>query len=203
LHQRTLYLLRHGEIATPGILAGKTDVELSEHGLRQLWKSSETLPVISYCISSPLKRCQMFAVEYAAKNNINLQLDKKLKEMDFGDWDGRTYKDLWDIKSSKQQSSIGDFWQNPWDHSPPNGEAMDHFVQRVDRWWQQWLATAPQGNTLVVAHGGVIKHIIARLLNLPIPGTTHMSNIDIPYAGLVTITVYSDEQGKTWPKIVW
>ena len=203
MHQRTLYLLRHGEISTPGILAGKTDVALSENGLRQLWKSSQQLPEISYCISSPLQRCRLFASEYALHNNINLELDDKIKEMDFGDWDGRTYKDLWQIKSSKQQSSIGDFWQNPWEHSPPNGEAMIDFVKRVDTWWQQWLLEGDDGNILVVAHGGVIKHLIARVLNLPIPGTTHMSNIDIPYAKLVKVSVYTDEQGKAWPKIVW
>jgi alpha-ribazole phosphatase len=55
----------------------------------------------------------------------------------------------------------------------------------------------------VVAHGGVIKHLIARVLKLPIPGTAHMSNIDIPYAKLVKVTVYTDEQGEVWPKIVW
>ncbi|MFT5298727.1 MAG: alpha-ribazole phosphatase [Colwellia sp.] len=203
MHQRTIYLLRHGEIATPGILTGKTDVALSDNGLKSLWKTSQQLPEISYCISSPLQRCRLFAEEYATYNNIKLELDEKLKEMDFGDWDGRTYKDLWEIKSSKQQSSIGDFWQNPWDHTPPNGEAMDNFVQRVDTWWQQWLSSSSKGNTLVVAHGGVIKHLIARVLKLPIPGTAHMSNIDIPYAKLVKVTVYTDEQGEVWPKIVW
>jgi len=203
LHQRTLYLLRHGEIATPGILTGKTDVALSDKGLRELWKTSQQLPEMSYCISSPLQRCRMFATEYALKCNINLELDERLKEMDFGDWDGRAYTDLWEIKSSKLQSSIGGFWQNPWDHTPPNGETMDNFVQRVDTWWQNWLTIGPKGNTLVVAHGGVIKHLIARVLALPIPGTTHMSNIDIPYAKFVKVTVHTDEQGDDWPKIVW
>jgi alpha-ribazole phosphatase len=203
VHQHTLYLLRHGEIATPGILAGKTDMALSENGLQQLWKSSKQLPGISYCISSPLQRCQTFAKAYSLKNNIHLQLDNQLKEMDFGDWDGKKYEDLWKIKPMGKQPSIGDFWQDPWKNNPPNGEAMIDFVQRVDAWWQQWLVTAPHGNTLVVAHGGVIKHLIARILKLPIPGTTHMNHIDIPYAGLVKVEVYTDEQGKAWPRIVW
>ena len=203
MHQRTLYLLRHGEIATPGVLAGKTDVALSENGLRQLWKTSQQLSEISYCISSPLQRCQMFATEYSSKKNIRLQFDDKLKEMDFGDWDGKKYEDLWKIKPMGKQPSIGDFWQDPWKNNPPNGEAMIDFVQRVDAWWQQWLVTAPHGNTLVVAHGGVIKHLIARILKLPIPGTTHMSHIDIPYAGLVKVELYTDEQGRAWPRIVW
>ena len=203
MHQRTLYLLRHGEIVTPGILAGKTDVALSENGLRQLWKTSQQLPEISHCISSPLQRCKIFAIEYTSKKKIRLQLDDKLKEMDFGDWDGKKYECLWKIKPVSKQHSIGDFWQNPWENNPPNGEAMIDFVQRVDTWWQEWVLEGAEGNTLVISHGGVIKHLIARVLNLPIPGTTHMSNIDIPYATLVKISIYTDEQGKAWPKIVW
>lgn len=203
LHQRTLYLLRHGEIATPGILAGRTDVALSEKGQQQLWQTTKQLPDIAHCLSSPLQRCQKFAAEFSNKNNIALQIIENLQEMNFGDWDGKQYQYLWDISKNEAQPSIGDFWQNPWQNTPPNGEAMDDFVRRVDLWWQYWLADSPLGNTLVVAHGGVIKHLIARVLNMPIPGTAHMSHIDVSYAGLVKITVYTDEQGKSWPKIVW
>ncbi len=203
LQQRILYLLRHGEISTPGILAGKTDVALSENGYQQLWQSTDKLPKISYCFSSPLQRCQKFADEFSVKNNIKLQLEPSLKEMDFGDWDGKRYEELWQVSASKSQVTIGDFWQDPWQHTPPNGEAMIDFVSRVDNWWQYWLENQAKGNTLVVAHGGVIKHLIARVLNMPIPGIAHMSNIDVPYAGLVKVTVFTDEQGKSWPKIVW
>lgn len=203
MHQRTLYMLRHGEIATPGILAGKTDVALSEAGFQQLCNSTEQLAEIAQCISSPLQRCQQFARHFTDKNNIELAIEVKLKEMDFGDWDGKKYQDLWQIKATEQNTSLGDFWQNPWQHTPPNGEAMADFTQRVDTWWQQWLAEASEGNTLLISHGGVIKHLIARILNMPIPGTDHMSNIDVPYAGLVKVGVYRDEQGKVWPKIIW
>jgi len=203
VQQRTLYLLRHGEIATPGILAGKTDVALSEKGLLHLWKTTKNLPEIAQCISSPLQRCQNFARQYSLTHNLELKLEGQLQEMNFGDWDGKTYQDLWQIKSKDRKTALGDFWQNPWQHTPPNGEAITDFVSRVDSWWQQWLAEKGEGNTLVVSHGGVIKHLIARILQMPIPGTAHMSNIDIPYAGLVKITIYTDEQGKAWPKIIW
>ena len=198
--QRTLYLLRHGKIATPGILAGKTDVALSEQGFLQLCQATQKLPKITQCISSPLQRCQNFSKQYALKNNLELELETNLQEMNFGDWDGRTYKDLWQIEST---TSLGDFWQDPWVHTTPNGENIADFVARVDSWWHQWLAQEKEGNTLVVSHGGVIKHLIARVLNMPIPGTAHMSNIDVPYAGLVKIDIFTDEQGKAWPKIVW
>jgi len=202
LHQRTLYLLRHGEIATPGILAGKTDVALSEKGLQQLWQATKKLPIIAHCISSPLQRCQKFATDFSLQHDIQLKISENLQEMNFGDWDGKQYQYLWEMTGNDAQTSIGDFWKNPWKFKAPNGEVMDDFVQRVDQWWQQWLSDLTEGNTLVIAHGGVIKHLIARVLNMPIPGTDHMSHIDVPYAGVVKITIYTDEQGKNWPKIV-
>jgi len=202
LHQRTLYLLRHGEISTPGILAGNTDVALSEKGLQQLWQATKQLPDITMCISSPLQRCKKFASDFSRKYDLPLKVSENLQEMNFGDWDGKQYKKLWDISANEAQTSIGDFWQDPWKFTPPNGETMDDFVRRVDLWWQHWLADSVKGNTLVVAHGGVIKHLIARVLNMPIPGTAHMSHLDVPYARVVKITIYTDEQGVNWPKMV-
>ena len=206
LSYSTLYLLRHGEIASPEILAGKTDVELSSKGWQQLVLAGETLPEISHCISSPLKRCRLFAQHFCQQKNIQLSFEDKLKEMDFGDWDGQSYQQLWQQQPQQDESSIGQFWQNPWQYQAPNGELMQEFVNRVDHWWQQWLSAqvndrSTLGNSLVIAHGGVIKHILARVLNLPIPGSSHMSAIEVPYAGLIKISVCHDAEGKHWPKL--
>ena len=201
-----VYLLRHGQIATPGILAGKTDVALSELGHSQLSQATETLNDISLCISSPLVRCYDWAKQYCHQQNLLLQVESKLQEMDFGDWDGKRYEKLWKKADSltkySTENSIGDFWQNPWQNQPPNGEPMEGFVKRVDEWRESFCAEIQLANTLVVTHGGVIKHILARVLNLPIPGTEHMSSIDVPYGCLIKISLYRDNTGKVWSKLV-
>lgn len=198
----TLYLLRHGEIATSGILAGKTDIALSEFGRRQLSQATDSLMNISRCISSPLIRCHEWASQYCQQQNLQLAVDRKLQEMDFGDWDGKSYQALWSMAEQPATSSIGDFWQNPWQHQPPSGETMESFVSRVDHWWQCICEEKSLQNTLVVTHAGVIKHVLARVLNLPIPGTVHMASIDVPYASLIKISLYRDENGKVWSKLV-
>ena len=202
----TLYLLRHGEIATPGILAGKTDVALSAAGQKQLLQATESLKGIKRCISSPLVRCYDFASQFCKQQKLTLNVESKLREMDFGDWDGESYQHLWQLQSSIETSSIGDFWQNPWQHQPPNGETMESFVSRVDAWWQDYceelqLQDTLQ-NTLVFTHGGVIKHLLARALDLPIPGIKHMASIDVPYACVIKISLFRDENGKIWPKLM-
>jgi alpha-ribazole phosphatase len=202
----TLYLLRHGEIATPGILAGKTDVALSELGCSQLASATDSLKNISRCISSPLVRCHEWASRYCQQQNLPLEVERKLQEMDFGDWDGKSYQALWEmaepLTTSSTTTSIGDFWQNPWQNQPPSGEAMEDFVSRVDQWWQDYCADNRLQNTLVFTHAGVIKHLLARILQLPIPGTAHMTSIDVPYASLIKISLYRDENGKIWSKLV-
>jgi len=212
-----LYLLRHGEIATPGVLAGKTNVVLSELGRKKVSQAIISLENIDRCISSPLIRCHDSASLYCQQKNLPLEVESKIQEMNFGDWDGKRYQELWRINSQLNvsqlsinqlntspvtASAIGDFWQNPWQNQPPNGETMNNFVTRVDHWWQKFCAENKSQNTLVFTHAGVIKHLLARILNLPIPGTAHMTSIDVPYATLIKISLYRDESGKVWSKLV-
>lgn len=198
----TLYLLRHGEIATPGILAGKTDVALSTRGFSQLTQATDALKGIQCCISSPLIRCQAWASEYCQQHNLSLEVDNRLQEMDFGDWDGQYYQWLWDNSEQSSSYSIGDFWQDPWQNQPPKGESMTSFVNRVDSWWQDFCEEKPLQNTVVLTHAGVIKHLLARVLNLAIPGTDHMASIEVPYGCLIKISLYRDESGKVWSKLM-
>jgi alpha-ribazole phosphatase len=200
--ESTLYLLRHGEIATPGILAGKTDISLSWVGFQQLVSATDSLNTIDRCISSPLVRCHQYASIYCQQNNLSLEVESKLQEMDFGDWDGETYQSLWQMGDHSATSTIGDFWQDPWKNQPPHGETMESFTQRIDDWWQSFLAEHTSKNTLVFTHAGVIKHLLARVLSLPIHRTTHMSSIDVGYASLVKLSLYRDENGKVWSKLV-
>lgn len=198
----TLYLVRHGEIETKGILAGRTDVALSAVGREQLIKAVSPLQNIRRCISSPLIRCHDVAFEYSQQHNIQLEVTSDLQEMNFGDWDGKTYKALWNINKEPGLPSIGDFWQNPWQNTPPNGEVMSNFVNRVDQWWLQYLSNEVLFNTVVFTHAGVIKHLLARILDLPIPGTEHMTSIDVGYASVIKISLYKDECGKVWSKLM-
>jgi len=203
-----IYLLRHGELMQSGILCGRTDIALSSIGQQQLHVAAQRLPEISQCFSSPMMRCRTFAEDYCHQNGLSLQVVSELQEMNFGDWDGESYQTLWQLK--RNTPSLGDFWQNPWQHQPPNGEAMLNFTQRVERFWYGLLARLEQvkpgqqqqGNILVVSHGGVIRYILACVLGLPMPSVNHMTNIDVPYGALIQLQVVIDDSGKAWPKLM-
>lgn len=207
-----IYLLRHGELVQTGILCGRTDIGLSDTGKQQLINATNRLPKISHCYSSPLIRCRDFAQEYCQKNELSLQVFAQLQEMNFGDWDGKTYQELWQTQGSSDDKipSLGAFWQNPWQCLPPKGESMECFTQRVDQFWLELLAQLQQRSTegsnsqniLVFSHGGVIRYLLAKVLQLPIPGNAHMTNLDVPYGALIHIQVFIDNEGNAWPKLM-
>ena len=199
--QNTLYLLRHGELEQKHVLAGHTDLLLSSIGKQQLAEKVKLLPPINQLFSSPLARCCTFAQQFAKQHQLILQTSSLLKEMNFGDWDGQPFETLWQ-STSTEQTRLGDFWQNPWQHTPPNGESMAEFSQRIDSWWQTWLTQKPAGNSLAITHAGVIKHVLARVVGLDIKQSQHLSVFDIPYAGLIRIDVFHEEQ-QAWPKIIF
>jgi alpha-ribazole phosphatase len=212
LSEHNIYLLRHGELVQTGILCGRTDMSLSKLGKQQLIDATNKLPKISHCFSSPLIRCQVFAQEYCQLHELSLQVATQLQEMDFGDWDGESYQTLWQTQATLDEKKItlGDFWQNPWQSQPPKGESMKNFTARVDHFWQNLLQQLSRiqgeksqpSNTLVFSHGGVIRYILAKVLDLPIPGTSHMTNIDVPYGALIHIQVNFDDKGRAWPKLM-
>jgi alpha-ribazole phosphatase len=212
LSEFNVYLLRHGELVQTGILCGHTDIALSDVGKQQLIDATNKLTNISQCFSSPLIRCRTFAQEYCQQNALSLQVSTQLQEMNFGDWDGKSYQTLWQTQTSldEKTASLGAFWQNPWQCLPPNGESMASFTERVDDFWQRLLSQLSQthpeksdlSNTLVFSHGGVIRYLLAKILGLPIPGTRHMTHLDVPYGALIHIQVFIDSDGKAWPKLM-
>lgn len=207
-----IYLLRHGELVETGILCGRTDLALSDKGEQQLLNATKNLPEITHCYSSPLSRCRKFAEQYCQKNALSLQVLAELQEMDFGDWDGKSYQLLWQTGQTEDDNiaTLGNFWQNPWQCPPPNGETMANFTQRVEQFWQSLLLQLTQTddkenqstNTLVFSHGGVIRYLLAKVLDLPLPGTIHMTNLDVPYGALIHLQIFIDSDGKAWSKLM-
>ena len=204
-------MLRHGELVKTGVLCGRTDLALSAYGKQQLIEATNKLPKISHCFSSPLIRCRAFAEEFCQNSELSLQVSSHLQEFDFGDWDGKSYQSLWQKSTNKGDKSptLGSFWQDPWQCLPPNGESMSKFVRRVDMIWLDIIKQLQQTqceeksskNALVFTHGGVIRYLLAKVLNLPIPGTAHMTNLDVPYGALIHIQIFIDSEGTVWPKL--
>ena len=179
--------MRHGLPEGGQKLRGQTDDLLSPEGRSQMQTSVSELDV-DIVISSPLKRCATFAVEFSKDNNIQCITDDNLQEIDFGDWDGKQYSELFSSSNSEAERYLSD----PWNNSIPNGETLYDFPNRVTTVLNDILTSHKGKKVLIVTHGGVIRQVIAQVLNIKKPNANCQQKIKINYASIVKFSVFTD-----------
>ena len=86
----TIDLIRHGEPVGGSKYRGQTDDPLSEKGWAQMRAALVGHQPWEVVVTSPLVRCRAFAEELAARLALPLEVDARLMEIGFGEWEGRT-----------------------------------------------------------------------------------------------------------------
>ena len=159
----TIDLLRHGQTERDNIFRGSTDDPLHELGWRQMQAACGD-DRWHRIVSSPLSRCRHFAEALAAQHGSEFEVDDRLSEYHFGDWDGKTYDEV----LSDHREEVGRFFADPVSVTPPNGEPFVDFRIRVAEAWRALVDTAKvdASNTLVVSHGGVILTVLAQVMGV-------------------------------------
>jgi broad specificity phosphatase PhoE len=162
-----LYLIRHGEVegAADGKLLGRTDAPLSERGLEQSHKLAESLSTarLSAVYSSDLKRARMTADIIAQRSNLKVQERSAWREVDMGEWEGRTVAAL----HGDAPQLVGQLFNDPASFKYPKGELFVAFTARVQGALDQLLITHDRGDVALVAHGGVSRAIVGGVLGVP------------------------------------
>lgn len=100
-------------------------------------------------IGSDLKRCQQTAKGYFP--NAVFHGIRAFREMDFGDFECKSYEELKDI------SVYRDWIDRPFDVQPPNGESFQVFQERVLEGFRSLQFIS---NQYFVLHGGVIRLLL-------------------------------------------
>jgi len=171
-------LLRHGEVAAEGwAFRGRTDIPLSDTGWQQMRGVGRELADESFSqiATSPLQRCDCFSREFSKQLKVPVVQLEGMREMDFGAWENRGFAEL----EAEYAEMLHRFWQSPVGIQPPEGEAFDSFVVRVVESWDAWLEGSSGEHRLLVAHGGVIRVLLAYLLDMPMPA---IWRLHLPYA---------------------
>ncbi len=181
-------LIRHGKVDGPAALYGHTNIKSSADGLRELHNNIaqlHQLNPISHIVSSPLIRCAIPAQEFSAAQQLPLQIIDDLKEMHFGCWDGIPFDQFGD----DYWLTLNQFWETPATAHAPDGETLQHFAERIIRSWNQIQENITAEHQLVVCHGGVIRIIIAHLLNLDWRNARLFRQLNIDYASHTRIEI--------------
>ena len=152
-----LHLVRHGPTHLPS-LVGWSDVDVDLSDTQALARLNAGLPDVPI-ISSDLKRASQTA-DGIAGMRLRLDHSSELREFNFGDWEGMTAKDV----SNAYPKAAYDYWANPGDHCPPNGESWNTGAVRFSQKIDSLLDT--HDDVIVVAHMGMILTQIARAADI-------------------------------------
>jgi len=185
----TVYLLRHGETAwnaDNNRYCGRTDIELTEKGLRQAQIVREQLEGIEFTgvYSSPLQRAYTTA---KIASGVDVIKDERLIEADFGTWEKKTRAEF----IAEDPKRWNDWVQDPATaKAGGTGETGMEVVRRVDHFFTELLAKHDSGQFMVVAHNGVNRLYMAYKLGMPLRNYRQLVQLN---AAITQFTL--DEQG--------
>jgi alpha-ribazole phosphatase len=149
-------LFRHGltEDNKKKAYLGWTDSPLCQEEKKKLAK----LPAsYSLLFSSDLGRCMetsrlLFPL-------LEPEQLSDLREMHFGEWEGKLYGDL-------EGDPLYQNWlSHPFAAKIPGGESYPAFTKRVERGWSKIagrMADSGANRSAIMTHGGVIRHLLTR-----------------------------------------
>lgn len=177
-------IIRHGEPVGGRRYRGySVDDPLTEKGWSQMRTAVAKNTPWQHIISSPLKRCLEFSQELADDLQIPYSIEDNMKEIGFGDWEGKTPEDI----LAEDSEALDHFYKDPVNHRPAGAEPLDAFSERVWTAYQGILETHRDKHVLVVAHAGVARAITANILKMSLDDV--YSRLKIDYAAIVRSSV--------------
>jgi len=153
---RRLVLVRHGESTwnALGIVQGQASAPgLTDRGRRQAVSLADQLqdrPVVAL-LSSDLTRARQTAAIIAERVGAAVVLDERVRERDFGVFEGGPSSALGQDATGVAGNEVVDA-----DLRPADGESVRDLYDRV-AWFVDSVRDGPDGDVVVVCHGGAIR----------------------------------------------
>ena len=136
---------------------GRSDIPLSDEGRAQAQALSRGLAshVFDAVYASDLIRAIETARIIAAPHGLNVQSDPRIREFDFGAWEGLTWPEIverWPAFAD-QGATAAKFYQ------PEGGERFEDVCVRVEQFLDDLRRTNHE-HVLVVTHAGVLHAVL-------------------------------------------
>lgn len=170
-----VYLVRHGQtvLSEKGQFCGRTDPDLSAGGAQNVralagWLAGESLP--AQVFTSPLLRARQTArlLEAAWPPPA---IEPRLRESDFGDWEGLDGDEL----QAHDPAGFAAWIADPVGFRPPGGESVGELCERVAEFFQEALERFADQTIAAVCHGGPIRAMVLAGLGLPLECFWHFN----------------------------
>lgn len=163
-----LVLWRHGETDYNAALRmqGQLDSQLTAKGRGQARRAARVLATVQpdVLITSDLSRAADTAAVLAARTQLPLQVDKRLRETHLGQWQGMTHEEVEAIWPGGIR-----IWRGNSECAPPGGETRVEVARRAAQVVEE-LDNGDHGTAVLCTHGGLIAGLTPLLLGLPVSG---------------------------------
>jgi len=160
---KRIYLIRHGETDWNQDLRlmGRLDIPLNDRGKAQM---RALVPMLKGCgatriHASPILRTVQSAAILAEALGLEAVHEPRLREMEFGRWEGRSYEELMALPEFQA------YFARPAETCIPDVEDLKNVQARaVDFMRELWTDEAEAA--VVVTHADIIRTILARSLHM-------------------------------------
>jgi probable phosphoglycerate mutase len=165
-----VYVVRHGHTASTEsklISGSMDDPQLSELGREDARSASAAisslasrfeLPLPSLIAHSDMRRTTETAELISKELSAPLRADSRLREISFGDWEGRSMADL-EVESSEVEA-----WRGSVDRKPPAGESVLELESRVLRSLNDLIVENAGSAVVMVSHMMPLRAIAKKAL---------------------------------------
>lgn len=164
---RRVVLWRHGRTSwnVEGRVQGQTDISLDEVGRVQAKSAAARLASLApdRIISSDLERARETAAELGRLTGLEVELDPRLRELNFGEREGLTWRESWE-RFPEQMRGLASGEEERFPGAETHAEAGARLASALG----EAVADLDDDQTLVmVAHGAVLRVGTATFLGFP------------------------------------
>ncbi|MBM6840482.1 histidine phosphatase family protein [[Clostridium] spiroforme] len=138
---------------SPLTLQGETDAKKLGVYMKQFH--------IDRIYSSPIERAYQTAIKAFPDDHVIK--DDRLKEMNFGDYEGLLISDL------RNRQDYHDLWYHPQAQSClPGGETYQHIIERLNSFFKEKYEEDAQQSIFITIHGMLFTILHGMMLDLPV-----------------------------------
>lgn len=151
-----IILLRHtASLDNEAGVFSRPQVDLSEKGRRDLKKLLVKNYSVEQIYTSPYKRSLELARALASKLELPLIEDERLREIDFGFFEGKSFLEIED--SFPQE--VASWMEDPWGFEYPGGESLLSLRKRARSFFEDL-----NKSSLIVSHQALMFSLLAEIL---------------------------------------
>ncbi|MBV8569424.1 MAG: histidine phosphatase family protein [Acidobacteriaceae bacterium] len=180
-----LMLIRHASTDMAGTLCGQSDPPLNAAGIKESESLAQRLQMSSVpyrLYASDLKRAMQTAQPIAKLLRISIMARAGLREMDFGEWEGKRWAQI----AGNNSGTMG--IEALFDVGPPGGETFARFRKRVLQTLGEVITESKGQPVAIVTHLGVMVTILGEFA----AATDVWTPPRIDYCGVCSIGIKAD-----------